>query len=175
MKIMLHICCGVCAAAAARDLLDEGHEVLGYFFNPNIHPADEYALRLEAAHKVASEFGFSLVAGLYDPNQWLRETAGLAGEKEGGKRCTLCHQIRLKATYDYMCQTGAQAFTSTLTTGPKKSAQVINRIGRQIGGDTFLARDFKKKDGFKKASAMAQKLRIYRQDYCGCIYSRKEG
>lgn len=175
MKVVLHICCGVCAAGAAAELLHEGHEVLGYYFNPNIHPQDEYRRRLEAAQKVAHELRFSLVEGPYDPSKWLRQTAELAHEVEGGKRCNLCFEIRLRAACEFMNGMGAHAFTSTLTVGPKKSAEIINRIGRQIGGDTFLARDFKKKDGFKKAIATAKVLQLYRQNYCGCIYSRREG
>ena len=172
MKVILHICCGICAAGAGKQLIEEGHEVAGYFFNPNIQPAEEYTARLEAAQKVASELGFPIKSGFYSPDLWLRETSALASEKEGGRRCELCYRIRLKATLDYMRETGVDAFTTTLTIGPRKSAEIINKIGREIGGESFIERDFKKKDGFKKANELARRLDIYRQNYCGCIYSK---
>ncbi len=174
MKILLHVCCGICAAGAAKQLQEEGHQVTGYFFNPNIHPQDEYALRLEAARKVATELGFTLIAGEYDPVKWMTETAQLADEKEGGLRCHLCYRIRLQQTHEYMKQSGADVFTTTLTIGPRKSAVIINEIGGEIGGDRFLARDFKKKDWFKKANNMARQWGLYRQNYCGCIYTRPQ-
>ncbi len=174
MKILLHICCGVCAAGAASQLIEEGHDVTGYFFNPNIHPSAEYARRLEATKTVAHELNFPLIVGKYDPRQWLRDTAPLADEKEGGKRCLLCFNIRLQATFACMQEAGADAFTTTLTIGPKKSAEAINHIGRDIGGERFLQRNFKKKDGFKKANEISRRLGLYRQSYCGCIYSLKE-
>jgi predicted adenine nucleotide alpha hydrolase (AANH) superfamily ATPase len=173
MKILLHICCGVCAIGAARQLLEEGHTVTGYFFNPNIHPADEYYLRFEAGKKVAAAIGFPLVDGDYDPALWLDETAHFAEEKEGGQRCHLCYRIRLQQSFHKMELTGADAFASTLTMGPMKSAAIINKIGEDIGGDKFLPRDFKKKDWIKKSNVVARELGIYRQNYCGCIYSRR--
>jgi predicted adenine nucleotide alpha hydrolase (AANH) superfamily ATPase len=174
MNILLHICCGVCAIGAARQLMDEGHTVTGYFFNPNIHPADEYRLRLDATEKVASSLGFQLETGDYDPAQWLDETAHLAEEREGGERCHLCYRIRLQQSFHKMQLIGADAFASTLTMGPMKSAVIINKIGEDIGGDRFLKRDFKKKDWIKKANAVSRELGIYRQNYCGCIYSRRK-
>jgi predicted adenine nucleotide alpha hydrolase (AANH) superfamily ATPase len=175
MKILLHICCGVCAIGAAKQLTEEGHTVTGYFFNPNILPPEEYDLRLAASKTVAGALGFPLETGDYDPVKWLAETSHLAGEKEGGARCHLCYRIRLQETYNKMLETGADAFASTLTMGPMKSAVVINKIGNDIGGDKFLPRDFKKKDWIKKANEIARNLNIYRQNYCGCIFSmRKE-
>jgi predicted adenine nucleotide alpha hydrolase (AANH) superfamily ATPase len=174
MKVVLHICCGVCAAGAAESLAGEGHQVLGFFFNPNIHPEDEYRKRLDVAVKVAGELNFPMEAGPYTPEEWLRLTDSLKNEPEGGKRCQVCYRIRLQKTYEYMITCGADAFTTTLTISPHKPAQVINDIGRQIGGDKFLVRDFKKKDGFKHAVQLAKKWELYRQDYCGCIYSKRK-
>jgi predicted adenine nucleotide alpha hydrolase (AANH) superfamily ATPase len=171
LRVVLHSCCGVCMAGAATQLKDEGYEVTGYFFNPNIHPSDEYVKRLDAVKTVAAELGIPLVVAEYDPAQWLRETASLAGEKEGGRRCQLCYRIRLQKTVEYMNKINADAFTTTLTIGPKKAADIINKIGREIGNDRFLARDFKKREGYKKANALARQLGIYRQHYCGCVYS----
>jgi len=171
MKIVLHICCAVCAAGAAERLVSEGHQVLGFFYNPNIHPLEEYNRRLEAAQKVAKELRFRLEVGPYTTDEWFGETSHLQNEPEGGKRCEVCFRHRLAKTYLYMHERGWDVFTTTLTIGPRKSAQVVNQIGQSISRDHFLVRDFKKKDGFKRANELAKKWDIYRQNYCGCIYS----
>lgn len=173
MNVILHICCGVCAAGAADLLLSEGHRVTGYFYNPNIYPEEEYALRLEAARRTAENLGFDLVEGPYEPRNWISCVAALPEEPEGGQRCLACYQLRMEKTSGFMRETGADAFTSTLTISPHKSSEAINRIGTSIGGSNFLARDFKKRDGFKKAINLAKSWGIYRQHYCGCIYSLK--
>ncbi len=172
MKIVLHVCCGVCAAGVVERLTSEGHQVFGLFFNPNIHPLEEYNRRLKVAYQVAKELNFSLVEIPYTPEEWFKEAGSLANEPEGGKRCEICFRLRLKSAYLYMEDSKCDAFTTTLTISPRKSADVINRVGREVGGDRFLVRDFKKKEGFKRATELAKKLDLYRQDYCGCVYSR---
>jgi len=174
MKIVLHICCGVCAAGVVERLTSEGHQVLGLFYNPNIHPPEEYHRRLEAACRVAQELNFPLEAAPYTPKEWLKETSGLENEPEGGERCQVCFRLRLKQVYLYMKEHGYDAFATTLTISPHKSAEVINRIGWEVGGESFLARDFKKKACFQRAMEMAKKWALYRQNYCGCIYSQRE-
>jgi epoxyqueuosine reductase len=171
MNIVLHICCGVCAAGAADVLLSEGHRVTGYFYNPNIYPEHEYVLRLEAARCIADSLKFDLVAGPYDTDKWNAGTTALGGEPEGGARCSVCYRLRLEKTLGFMQEIGADAFTSTLTISPHKPALEINRTGVEIGRDHYMPRDFKKKDGFKRAMETARKLELYRQNYCGCIYS----
>ena len=171
MKIVLHVCCGVCAAGVIETLTSEGHQVAGLFYNPNIHPAAEYYRRLETTHHLAQEFGFPLEAVPYVPEEWTNEVTGLEDEPEGGRRCEVCFRLRLKRTFRYMNDGGWDAFTTTLTVSPHKSARIINRIGREIGGERFLERDFKKKDGFRRAITIAEKLALYRQNYCGCLYS----
>ncbi len=173
MKVLLHVCCGVCAAGAAERLISEGHEIKGFFYNPNIHPQDEYEKRLEAACKVAEEMGFPLVAGLYMPERWFALTQSLKDEPEGGRRCEICFRHRLEVTYQYLQDSDYDLFTTTLTISPHKSATVVNRIGRETGGDRFLERDFKKKAGFQRATQLANEMAIYRQNYCGCVYSMR--
>ena len=90
MKVVLHICCGVCAAGVVERLNTEGHEVYGFFYNPNIHPQEEYERRLEAVRKVAKEMNFPLEVGSYTPEEWFAETRALENEPEGGKRCEVC-------------------------------------------------------------------------------------
>ena len=174
MKILLHICCGVCAAGVVERLTSEGHEVIGLFHNPNIHPLEEYNRRLEVAREVAKKLNFPLEVTPYTPEGWLKETSALKDEPEGGKRCEVCFRLRLQKTYLYMEERDCDAFTTTLTISPHKSAVVVNRVGLEIGGNKFLARDFKKKDGFKRAMELAKRWNLYHQDYCGCIYSMRK-
>jgi epoxyqueuosine reductase len=174
MKVVLHICCGVCAAGAAEKLVSEGHQLVGYYFNPNIYPSEEYTKRLEAAENIARIMNFLMIIPSYDPEKWLQETARLSQEPEGGKRCEVCFKIRLQSTYNYMQENSFDAFTTTLTIGPQKSAETVNRIGREIGGDKFLVKNFKKQGGFQRANQLAKQFQIYRQNYCGCIYSMRK-
>ncbi len=171
MKVVLHICCGVCAAGAAEKLISEGHQLVGYYFNPNIHPFEEYTKRLKSAENIAGIMNFPFVEAHYNPEIWLENTAKLSQEPEGGKRCEVCFRIRLQGTYDYMQEVGFDFFPTTLTLGPQKSSETVNRIGREIGGEKFLVKDFKKQGGFQRANQLAKQFQIYRQNYCGCIYS----
>jgi predicted adenine nucleotide alpha hydrolase (AANH) superfamily ATPase len=172
VKVVLHICCGVCAAGAAETLAREGHEVIGFFYNPNIQPVEEYERRLSAAREAAKELNFQLEAGDYAVEEWFRRAGHLKDQPEGGQRCQICYHLRLEKTYDYMVTTGSDAFTTTLTISPHKSAQTINKIGQEIGGHNYQVRDFKKKEGFKRAMELARRWNLYRQHYCGCAYSR---
>ena len=173
MKVVLHICCGVCAAGVVERLVLEGYEVHGFFYNPNIQPKEEYERRLEAANKVAIELNFPLEIGPYKPEEWFVETQSLQNEPEGGRRCEVCFRHRLGKTYLYLQDSGYDSFTTTLTVSPKKSAAVVNQVGQEIGGERFLVRDFKKKAGFQRATELAKKWPLHRQDYCGCIYSMR--
>jgi predicted adenine nucleotide alpha hydrolase (AANH) superfamily ATPase len=171
MKVALHICCAVCAAGAAERLMQEGHQVYGFYYNPNIYPEEEYWRRLENVRKVTRVLGFSLVEGLYVPDEWFKATASLENEPEGGNRCPVCFKMRLEKAYQFMQESGCDAFTTTLTIGPNKSADLIGRIGQEIGGDKFIKQDFKKKEGLKRAIALSKIWGLYRQNYCGCLYS----
>ena len=175
MKIALHICCGVCAAGVVEQLASEGHQVLGFFYNPNIYSLEEYNRRLEVVQVVAQELGFPLAEVPYTPEEWFQKTESLANEPEGGQRCEVCFRLRLNKTYLYMQEQGCDAFATTLTISSHKSADLVNRVGQEIGGDRFLVRDFKKKAGFQRAIELAKKWTLYRQDYCGCVYSMRTG
>ncbi|MFC2024343.1 epoxyqueuosine reductase QueH [Chloroflexota bacterium] len=171
MNVVLHICCGVCATGAVDSLRAEGYQVTGLFYNPNIYPVAEYQRRLKAARIVAGKLDFPLVIPPYRPQEWYKAVASVENEPEGGRRCAVCFDLRLTMTYQYMLEQGFDAFTTTLTVGPRKSAVVVNRVGREIGGERFLARNFKKRGGFTRAVELAKKWALYRQDYCGCKYS----
>ncbi len=171
MKVILHICCGVCAAGAAEKLKAEGLEITGFFYNPNIFPEEEYRQRLTVARETSRLLDFPLFEGSYRPENWREKIRGWEDVPEGGKRCEICFRVRLEETFNFMKDQGADAFTSTLTISPHKSAEAIFRIGKAIGGEKFLARDFKKKDGYKRSLKIAREQNLYRQDYCGCVYS----
>lgn len=174
MKILLHICCGICAAAAAEDLLCGGHKVTGFFYNPNIHPEDEYKKRLKAAVKTADDFSIKIIEGPYDRERWFELVKGKEYDAEGGERCSVCFRMRLDKAYEYSKKHNFDAFTTTLSTGPMKDAGKINVIGNEIGGERFIPANFKKNNGFKNAVEKAKELGLYRQNYCGCIYSKEE-
>ncbi len=158
-------------AGSAEQLISEGYQLTGYYYNPNISPIGEHAKRLAAAETIAGIMDFRIIVPAYSPGKWLESSANLSQEPEGGKRCEVCFRIRLQATYDFMQSNDFDAFTTTLTIGPQKSSETINRIGRDIGGDKFLVRDFKKNGGYQRAIQLAKQYQIYRQNYCGCVYS----
>ncbi|MFC2034362.1 epoxyqueuosine reductase QueH [Chloroflexota bacterium] len=174
MKVILHICCGICAAGVVERLTSEGHQVNGFFYNPNIHPQEEYQRRLEVACKVSEELNFPLETESYKPEEWLKATDSLKDEPEGGQRCALCFQIRLDKTFQYLQNTGGDVFATTLSISPHKSVKVINQVGQEIGGEQFLIRDFKKKAGFQRTIELAKEWSLYQQNYCGCLYSLKK-
>jgi predicted adenine nucleotide alpha hydrolase (AANH) superfamily ATPase len=173
MNVVLHICCALCAAGAAERLMQEGRQVLGFFYNPNIYPQEEYLLRLANTRKVAEGLGFRLIEGFYEPEEWLKMIAGLESEPEGGKRCQVCFRMRLAKAYQVMLENCFDAFTTTLTMGSNKPAALIGRIGHEIGGAKYLDCDFKKRDGFTRSGELAREWGLYRQHYCGCRYSMR--
>ena len=152
----------------------QGHVVTGFFYNPNIHPVDEYKKRFASAEKAAKELDFELVEGPYDRENWFGKIKGYEYEPEGGARCDICYRMRLEKTWQYMKKHMFDAFTTTLTVSPQKEATKVNAIGREIGDEKFLLADFKKKGGFLRATELAKEWGIYRQHYCGCVYSEEE-
>ena len=171
-KVLLHICCGVCAASVVLQLRKEGIEVKGFFYNPNIHPLEEYTRRLKTTQEVSQLLRFPLIEGQYAQDRWHKRIQGLEGEPEGGKRCAVCFQMRLEETYSMSRKMNIPLFTTTLTVSSHKDASIINRLGRHLNEKGFLGRDFKKRDGFKEAIIFAKRHNLYRQNYCGCIYSK---
>ncbi|MBN2097169.1 MAG: epoxyqueuosine reductase QueH [Candidatus Omnitrophica bacterium] len=176
MRVLLHICCAVCATAVVESLRRESYQVNGYFYNPNIQPRKEYLRRLESAEQLARQQKFPLVVGEYDLDEWLLKVQGLENEPEkSGKRCASCFTLRLEQTASFAQEKGFNFFTTTLTVSPHKDAQVINEIGQRVGQGRFLVHDFKKQNGFKRAQELSRQYGLYHQDYCGCAFSLKEG
>jgi len=173
-SVLLHICCGVCAFACIESLQSQGFTVRGLFFNPNIHPQEEYLKRSAAAARIADVTGIKTEEGPYVPKFWQDACAAYKDEREGGRRCRRCYELRLARTLSVCRKQNFDYFTSTLTVSPHKDSRVIFEIGERLDKDKFLACDFKKKDGFKKTIQAARKFNLYRQKYCGCVYSIKK-
>ncbi|HUU50433.1 MAG TPA: epoxyqueuosine reductase QueH [Nitrospinota bacterium] len=174
-KLLLHICCAPDSTHVAH-VLDEEYEITGYFYNPNIYPEEEYELRWGDLQKIAEEFNFNLLNPPYDPDIWFSLTKGLENEPEGGKRCERCFLMRLEKTAKIAKEKGYDIFTTTLTISPHKNANLINSLGRSLSEKykaDFLAADFKKQDGFKKSIELSKRYNLYRQNYCGCLYSKR--
>jgi len=171
MKVLLHICCAVCATFCLEKLRREDYEVFGYFYNPNIQPPEEYQKRLQDAKKLSQRENLPLIVGDYELDEWFTRIKGLEGQPEGGARCASCFSLRLERAAKLAKENSFDFFTTTLTVSPHKNAQTINKIGQAIGDNLFLERDFKKQDGFKKTQELAKRYNFYHQDYCGCSYS----
>ncbi|MFH1668897.1 MAG: epoxyqueuosine reductase QueH, partial [Candidatus Woesearchaeota archaeon] len=140
----------------------------------NIHPYGEYMRRLEGTEKIKQAFSVPVEEGNYDPEWWLEMIQGFENEPEGGKRCDICFSVRLKQAAKYAKDNGFDCFTTTMTISPYKDAEKINSIGREFAkkfGISWVPSDFKKDEGFRKASEMGQELGLYWQKYCGCFYS----
>jgi predicted adenine nucleotide alpha hydrolase (AANH) superfamily ATPase len=173
-KILLHICCGICSSAAIQKLQEDSFEVIGLFYNPNIAPEEEYRQRLKVAKDVADIFKIKLIEAPYTVENWFAQTKGKEYELEGGKRCEVCYRIRMEYTSRKAGELGIEFFTTTLTISPHKDTKLINRIGKSINAAGFKEYDFKKEEGFKKAIEFAKGHQLYRQNYCGCVYSQKK-
>jgi predicted adenine nucleotide alpha hydrolase (AANH) superfamily ATPase len=172
-RLLVHVCCAP-DALYVFGLLGQAYDVAGFFSNSNIHPRAEYDLRLDEARRVARTAGVPLLEDDYDPEGWLALTAKLKNEPEKGRRCDVCYAVRLKRTAERAAREGCDAFATVMSLSPWKKAAVMNRIGRQFAarhGLAFLEADFKKKDGFKKSVDLSKAHGLYRQDYCGCLYS----
>ena len=177
-KLLLHACCAVCASYPYFMLKDLGYEVIIYFYNPNIYPLTEYERRLDELKKFCSINNIKLIIDEKDYNYWLNLVKGFENEPEKGKRCSICFKERLNNAYLTAKKEGCEVYTTTLTVSPHKSSKQVfeaaKNVEKQNGSDVkFLEIDFKKKDGFKKTSKLADEYGFYRQKYCGCEFSIK--
>lgn len=175
-KILLHICCAPDATVPWPVLSAEGREVSGFFYGSNIHPEEEWRLRLAEAEKLALIYSRPLIAEPYDPEFWLKQTSALAGEPEGGRRCAVCFALQLGACARYAAENGFGGICTTLTISPHKDAALIGEIGARAAerwGVGWLPRVWRKKDGFKRSVELSREFNLYRQGYCGCMHSKK--
>ncbi len=173
MKILLHICCAPDATTAYKRLALH-HEVVGYFFNPNIQPRQEYEKRKNALEKLSRAWDFDVIYPDYDPKPWFKSVKGLEKFPEGSIRCKACMAFRLRYTAELAKKLNFDAFATSLTTSPHKDVEFINDIGTRIAkhvGVKYIPSVFRKKDGFLESVRVSRKLGLYRQNYCGCIFS----
>ncbi|MFH0828236.1 MAG: epoxyqueuosine reductase QueH [Candidatus Omnitrophota bacterium] len=173
-NILLHICCGVCSGWAIEKLQNEGYCVTGFFYNPNIQPEEEYDKRLSSARKAAELSAIEFLTGDYAPVKWLERVQGLENEPEGGQRCEACFKLRLEEAWRKTQELRLDYFTTTLTISPHKNFELISRIGKTLSPKGFLAYNFKKEDGFRKTQNFSREHGLYRQSYCGCVFSRQQ-
>jgi len=174
--MLLHICCAPCSTHVI-DTLKADYDLDGYFYNPNIHPESEYKLREKEIERYAGSNNMRLIHEEYDAERWFELTKGMDDLPEGDKRCEICFKMRLERTAKYANEHGYDIIATTLSISPHKNAQKINEVGSKIAekhGIRFLEADFKKKGGFEKSIQLSKKFGLYRQSYCGCVYSKRE-
>lgn len=175
-KLLLHICCAPCSTHVV-EVLKEDYDLTGYFYNPNIHPDTEYLRREEETKRYARKIGLELVCAEYDDDRWFEMVRGMEDAPEGGERCFLCFRLRLDKAAQYAKDHGYQFLTTTLSISPHKNAPKINEIGFEVAARHQLqwyAADFKKRGGFERSVRMSKEAGLYRQSYCGCIFSQRE-
>jgi len=172
-KVLLHICCAPDAAYGVT-VLRERFEVTGFFYNPNIHPEEEFRRRVLATLDLQGHSPFPLILGDGGAPEWEEAARGLEGEPERGRRCEACVRMRMRETARKASELGMPAFGTVLTVSPKKDAGMVNRVGREEGegaGVDFVAADLKKGDGYLASVRASREIGLYRQRYCGCRYS----
>lgn len=177
-RLLLHVCCAPCSSAVL-ERLHPYFDVTVYFDNPNMDTEEEFTRRAKEEQRFVKETGLakSVVVVPYAPERFLKAVRGLENEKEGGARCAVCFRLRLYDAARYAKDNGFDFFTTTLTISPLKNAALLNRIGEEAAEQMvvrFLPSDFKKKEGYKRSIELSKEHDLYRQDYCGCVFSRRE-
>lgn len=174
-KLLLHSCCGPCSTSVL-ELLKKYFDIEVYYYNPCIYPKDEFVKRYNEQKKLLSNFDdISLTMGEYEDDLFYKTVKGLEHLKEGEARCYKCIYMRMEKTCIYAKENGFDYFTTTLSVSPHKNSKIINKIGYLLEEKynvKYLYSDFKKKDGFKRSILLSKKYDLYRQDYCGCKFSK---
>ncbi|MBU5315725.1 epoxyqueuosine reductase QueH [Clostridium bornimense] len=176
--LLLHSCCAPCSSYVI-EFLSQYFQIEVFFFNPNIYPENEYIKRLEEQIRLIKEMGFNykVVENKYESNLFYDSIRGYEKMGEGSKRCEKCFMLRLDKTAQYAKLNKFDYFTTTLTISPLKNAELINSIGEELENKynvKFLNSDFKKNNGYKTSVELSKKYNLYRQNYCGCVFSQQE-
>ena len=179
-RLLLHSCCAPCSSYC-MEYLSEFFDITVFYFNPNIYPEEEYLNRVSEQKRLIEEMSFkrpvSFLAGEYEPGRFYEAAKGLENEPEGGARCEKCFILRLEETVALAKKEKFDCFTTTLSISPLKSAEKLNNIGEKLAekyGVKFLNSDFKKRGGYQRSIELSKEYGLYRQDYCGCVFSRRE-
>ena len=173
-KLLLHSCCGPCSTAVLTRLKDY-FDITVLYYNPNIEPFEEYLKRKEEQLKVLKEYNIKYMDIDYLNEEYHAKVVGYEKEKENGLRCPICYKLRLEKTAKIAKDNNFDYFGTTLTVSPHKSSKVINEIGMSLEKDynvKYLLSDFKKEEGYKLSIKLSKELDLYRQDYCGCLFSK---
>lgn len=179
-SLLLHSCCAPCSSYCI-EYLSQFFYVTVFYYNPNIYPDEEYYHRVKEQQRFIKDFPtkypVKFIEGDYDKSSFYEIAKGLEKEPEKGKRCHRCYDLRLRRTATIAKEKGFDFFSTTLTISPMKDSQVLNEIGASIGkelGVDWLYSDFKKREGYKRSTEISREYDMYRQDYCGCVYSYNE-
>ena len=177
-RLLLQVCCAPCSSYVF-EYLAQTFEITAFFYNPNIAPEREFSFRLEELKRFLGEAGYSaeIECPEYEPREFLDAVRGMEELPEGGERCRVCYELRLRKTAEAAKVGGFDFFTTTLSISPYKNAAWLNEIGIRLGeefGVPYLRSDFKKKNGYKRSIELSRQFDLYRQDYCGCVYSKLE-
>lgn len=179
-RLLLHSCCAPCSTWCLK-VLSEFFLVTVFYYNPNIFPEEEYRMRVEEQERFLSLFPtkhpVSFIEGAYDTQRFYEMARGMEQMEEGGERCFCCYELRLRETARMARERGFDYFTTTLSISPLKNAQKLNEIGEKLAeeyGVRYLYSDFKKKEGYKKSTEISKEYEMYRQYYCGCVYSKRD-
>ncbi|MFP3152863.1 epoxyqueuosine reductase QueH [Lachnospiraceae bacterium ZAX-1] len=178
--LYMHSCCAPCSSYVL-EYLSQYFQITVFYYNPNIYPEEEYDKRVEeqknfirelpTKHKIQFEIGD------YDKEQFYKEVRGLEDLQEGGERCFRCYEMRLLKAAVHAKERGMDYFTTTLSISPRKNADKLNEIGERLEkkyGIRYLKSDFKKKNGYRRSVELSKQYGLYRQDYCGCIFSQRK-
>ena len=178
--LLLHSCCAPCSSYVL-EYLSKYFKITVLYYNPNIFPKEEYEYRINEQARLINELPainpISFISTDYEPEHFYEIAKGLEGEPEGGIRCEKCFRLRLSYTAKLAKEMGFDYFTTTLSISPLKNSEILNIVGEEVGrefGIPHLVSDFKKKDGYKRSVELSKEYGLYRQDYCGCAYSKIE-
>jgi predicted adenine nucleotide alpha hydrolase (AANH) superfamily ATPase len=173
MKLLLHICCGPCALYPIKKLVSSKFdEILGYYYNPNIHPPSEYKKRKDALADAAKKISFEVIYPFYNMEEYFKE---IPLAQDSPERCRSCWRLRLSKTAGFAKENGFDAFTTTLLISPYQDHELVRKLGEDISQENaveFYYEDFRK--GFRQSQEEAKKENLYRQKYCGCVFSEKD-
>ena len=178
--LLLHSCCAPCSSYVLEYLTNFFHITVLYY-NPNIFPESEYIYRTAELKRLITflpvKYPVEMISTDYVPDDFYQAVKGLEQEPEGGERCFRCYRLRLKEAAEYAQKGNFDYFTTTLSISPMKNAEKLNQIGKELEqeyGVSYLSSDFKKKNGYLRSIELSKKYDLYRQDYCGCVYSKRE-
>ncbi|MBE6625752.1 MAG: epoxyqueuosine reductase QueH [Ruminococcaceae bacterium] len=177
-SLLLHACCAPCSSYVL-EYLSQYFDITLFFHNPNIYPEEEFTVRLDELNRFVRDAGYSssVISPEYDSAEFFDAVRGMENLPEGGERCRVCYALRLRRTAEAAKSGGFDYFTTTLSISPYKNAEWLNEIGAELEaeyGISYLFSDFKKKNGYKRSIELSGEYGLYRQDYCGCVFSKVE-